>query len=81
MINDEDENSEERVEVAPTPEESRRAENRRHSLANLRPWKPGQSGNHVGGRNRKGKTSKKKEIVQEAEAAARENSSRETNLQ
>jgi hypothetical protein len=41
MINGEDENSEERVEVAATTEELRRAENRRRSFANLRPWRPG----------------------------------------
>ena len=79
MINDEDENSEERVEVAATTEELRRAENRRRSFANLRPWRPGQSGNPLGARNRKGKTTKRREIVLEAEAAVQAN--RETSLQ
>jgi hypothetical protein len=32
------------------PEELRAAENRRRSFANLRPWRPGQSGNPLGAR-------------------------------
>jgi hypothetical protein len=79
MIDDDGEIPDEPADAALTAEESRRVENRRHSLANLRPWKPGQSGNPVGARHRKGGTTKRREIVLEAEAAAQ--ASRETSLQ
>ena len=79
MIDADGEIPDEPADAALTAEESRRAENRRHSLANLRPWKPGQSGNPVGARHRKGRTTKRREIVLEAEAAAQ--AKRETSLQ
>jgi hypothetical protein len=44
MIDDDGEIPDEPADAALTAEESRRAENSRRSLANLRPWRPGQSG-------------------------------------
>jgi hypothetical protein len=79
MIDADGEIPDEPADAALTAEELRRGENRRHSLANLRPWKPGQSGNPVGARHRKGRTTKRREIVLEAEAAVQ--ASRETSLQ
>jgi len=84
-----DENPHQQAETEPdlpverelTDEERRRAEAHRRKIAGLRPWRPGQSGNPDGARGRRGKTNKKREIVLEAEAAARSNGTRETSLQ
>ena len=66
-------------EVQSTIEEQKAEAKRRQTRGLMPPWKPGQSGYPNGPRNRKGKTTKRREIVLEAEAAAQTN--RETSLQ
>ena len=66
-------------EVQSTIEEQKAEAKRRQTRGLMPPWKPGQSGYPNGPRNRKGKTTKRREIMLEAEAAAQTN--RETSLQ